>query len=230
MLDRALLWVRRYAWPVHWLAVTLLGSGLFLYTWLVGRTSKLIGAGARSWPDFPAGCVLAIWHGNTPSLLGAIARSKPRQKLVIMVATEPRGDLLAVLFHWLGVEVVRGDWEHHGWPAVKRIAERVADGACALITPDGGGPRLVARPGALVLAAAAAVPLIVLGADCLPAFTLRHKWDQPRNPVPFGRIAVAIHEPVLLADFEDAAAMETARLGLQQALDQAYEQARQALG
>ncbi len=229
-IDRALLWVRRYAWPLHWLAVTLLGAGLFLYTWLVARTSKLIGVGACAWPDFPPGCVLAIWHGSAPSLLGAIASLKPRQKLVIMVATEPRGDLLAVLFRWLGVEVVRGDWEHHGWPAVKRIAELVTGGACAIITPDGGGPRLVARPGALVLAAAAAVPLVVLGADCRPAFTLWRKWDQPRNPVPFGRIAVAIHEPVLLDDFENAAAMETARLELQRALDQAHQEACRALG
>ena len=115
------------------------------------------------------------------------------------MATEPRGDLLAVLCRLLGVEVVRGDWEHQGWPAVQRIAERVAAGACAIMTPDGGGPRRVARPGALVLAAAAAAPLVVLGADCRPAFSERRKWDQQRTPVPFGRIAVAIQAPVAAA-------------------------------
>jgi len=230
VVDQALLWFRRYAWPLHWLGATLIALGVFVYARLVARTSKLISAGAHAWPDFPPGCVLAIWHGSAPSLLGAIAISKPRQKLVVMVATEPRGDLLAVLCRLLGVEVVRGDWEHHGWPAVQRIAERVAAGACAIMTPDGGGPRRVARPGALVLAAAASAPLVVLGADCRPAFSERRKWDQQRTPVPFGRIGVAIQAPVLLPEFENAAAVESARLELERALDQAQQQAAQALG
>lgn len=229
-IDVALLWIRRHATPVHWLAAALLGAGLFAYAWLVARTSRLIAVGPRRWPDFPAGCVLALWHGSAPSILGAIAGTKSRPRLVILVATEPRGDALAVLFRLLGLDVVRGDWEHHGWPAMKRIAELVADGACAVITPDGGGPRGVARAGAIVLAAAARVPLVVLGADCRPAVVERRKWDQSRNPVPFSRIVIATEEPIRFDEFEDAAAMEAARLELQHSLERAHQQARQALG
>ncbi len=202
-----------------------------MYAWLVARTSRLNAVGEqRKWPDFPAGCVLAVWHGSAPSLLGAIAKTESHQKLVVMVATEPRGDALAVLFRFLGVQVVRGDWEHKGWPAVKRMAELVAGGACAIITPDGGGPRRVARAGAIVLATAARVPLVVVGAECQPAIVERHKWDQPRNPMPFGRIAISIEEPAVFQGLENAAAMEAARLELQQALDRAHRQACQALG
>ena len=230
IIDRALLWIRRYAPPVHWLGAGLLGSALFGYARLVARTSRLIAAGPCRWPDLPAGCVLALWHGSAPSLLAAIASLRSRSKFVILVATEPRGDALAVLFRLLGLRVVRGDWEHHGWPAVKRLAELVAEGACAVITPDGGGPRRVARAGAIVLAAAARVPLVVVGADCRPAIVERRKWDQPRNPVPFSRIAISIQEPVRFDEFEDAAAMESARLELQQALDRAHQLARRAVG
>jgi lysophospholipid acyltransferase (LPLAT)-like uncharacterized protein len=225
-VDRMLLCVRRYAPPVHWLVAVLFGAGLFAYVWLVARTSRVVPVGARMWPNLPAACVMAIWHDNAPALLAALAKSKPRPRLVVLVSTEPRGDALSVLFRLLGVRVIRGDWEHHGWPAITRTAELVAGGACAIITPDGGGPRRIARPGVLVLAAAAGVPLVVLGADCTPAWTEPHKWDRPRNPLPFGRIVVCVNSPVRLDDLKDAEAVESARIALQQNLNEAYQAAR----
>jgi hypothetical protein len=214
---------------VHRLGASLSGIVLFIYAWLVARTTRLVAVGARKWPDVPTPCVIAIWHGSAPSLLAAMARWKPRSPMVIMIATEPRGDMLTVLCRRLGFHVVRGDWEHHGWDAVERTAQIVAGGACALITPDGGGPRRVARPGALVLAAAAAAPLLAIGADCSPAVPEPHKWDRPRNPVPFGRIAISISQPLQFHDFADAAAVESARLSLEQELDEASRKAREAL-
>jgi lysophospholipid acyltransferase (LPLAT)-like uncharacterized protein len=222
-LDWLLLANRRYVPPFHWIGAALAGIAMFLYAWLVGRTTQLVAAGTRKWPELPERCVLAIWHGSAPSLMAAIAKSKPRSPITIMVATEPRGDALLVLCHLLGLRVIRGDWEHHGWPAVTRMAEAVANGTCALITPDGGGPRRTARAGALVLAAAANAPLVAIGAECRPAIPEPHKWDRPRNPVPFGRIAISIEEPLRLEEFRDASDIEVARLRLQQALDHAHQ-------
>ena len=73
-----------------------------------------------------------------------------------------------VLCRLCGLRVIRGDWEHHGWPAVTRMTDVMAKCSCAVITPDGGGPRCTARAGALVLAAAADVPLVAIGAECRP--------------------------------------------------------------
>ncbi|MBZ5611401.1 MAG: hypothetical protein LAP38_24325, partial [Acidobacteriia bacterium] len=146
------------------------------------------------------------------------------------VATEPRGDSLMILCRLLGLEVIRGDWEHHGWHSVLRLAQLAAGGACVIITPDGGGPRRVARAGALVLAAAAGVPLVATGAECHPALREPHKWDQPRNPVPFTRLAISMEPPLEFSDFEDTAAMEAARRRLEEALNEATTQARGALG
>ncbi len=222
-LDRLLLGVRRYLPPLHWTGAGASGLAMFAYVWLVARTSRLVAAGARKWPDVPERCVLAIWHGSAPSLMVALAKSKPRSPITIMVATEPRGDALTVLCRLLGLRVIRGDWEHHGWPAVTHLANTVAKGSCAVITPDGGGPRHTTRAGALVLAAAANVPLVAIGAECSPAIAEPHKWDRPRNPVPFGRIAISIEEPLRLEEFRDASDVESARLRLQQALDHAYK-------
>lgn len=222
-LDRLLLAVRRYAPPLHWTGAFLSGLAMFLYAWLVGRTTRLVTPGPRKWPDLPERCVLAIWHGSAPSLMAALAKSKPRSPITIMVATEPRGDALTVLCRMLGLRIIRGDWEHHGWPALAQMAEAIAQGTCAVITPDGGGPRHTARAGTLVLAAAADVPLVAIGGECRPAISQRHKWDRPRNPVPFGRIAISIEEPLHLEEFRDAGDVESARLRLQQALDHAHQ-------
>ena len=229
-LDAFMLWVRRYAPPIHWLGALLFGSGLFVYAWLVARTSRLTTLGERAWPDLPDRGVLAVWHDSAPALLAALAKRKPRVKTVIMVATEPRGDSLTILCRLLGLHVIRGDWEHHGWQSVARLADQVSRGACAIITPDGGGPRRLARAGVLVLAAAAGVPVIPIGADCHPALREPHKWDQPRNPVPFGHVAICIDPELEVNDFADQSALESARLRLEQALIASSDRARQALG
>jgi lysophospholipid acyltransferase (LPLAT)-like uncharacterized protein len=71
---------------------------------------------------------------------------------------------------------------------------------------------------------------VVLGATCRPALAEPHKWDQPRNPVPFGKIAIAVAEPLLYQDFPDAAAVESARQNLAQRLDETSSAVREALG
>jgi lysophospholipid acyltransferase (LPLAT)-like uncharacterized protein len=63
------------------------------------------------------------------------------------------------------VEIIRGDSEHGGWNALIEIANEVRDGAAALISPDGSGPPLVTRIGAVALPSAIGAPLIPVGAD-----------------------------------------------------------------
>jgi lysophospholipid acyltransferase (LPLAT)-like uncharacterized protein len=69
-----------------------------------------------------------------------------------------------------------------------------------------------------------------MGAECRPALPEPHKWDKPRNPLPFGRIAIYIEEPMQLEDFQDAEEIESARRRLEEALDGAWRKARSALG
>lgn len=137
--------------------------------------------------------------------------------------------MLTILSRLLGLKVIRADWEHHGWPSVARLARHLMSGGCAIITPDGGGPRRRARPGALVLAAATGVPLIPIGADCRPAVVESRKWDKSRNPVPFGAIAISLGQPLNHDDFADAAALEHARHSLEQALNASSDVSRDAL-
>ncbi len=229
-VDKALEFIRRYLLPVHWLT-TLIGA-LFLYGYarVVRATAKIVPVGAYRWPDVPKGSVLAIWHGSAPSVLVAFTARRPSMPVKLMVSRDARGDCVALFCRWLGFEVVRGDAEHGGWSALIEIAKEVRNGAVALISPDGSGPRLVARVGAVVLASAVGVPLIPVGADCRPSIFERHKWDDARNPLPFGRIAIACGPPLTFPSLEDVASIEGARKALQEALDRAAGEARGALG
>jgi len=229
-VDLTLELIRRFFPPIHWIAVRFSALLLYGYARAVRATSGIVTVGTYRWPDFPKGSVLAIWHGSAPSLLVAFTARRPSASVKLMVARDARGDCVALFCRWLGFEIVRGDAQHGGWKALIEIANEVHEGAAALISPDGGGPPFVARVGAIALASAAGVPLIPVGADCTPSVFERHKWDDARNPLPYGRIAVACGEPLTFPPFEDAASLENARQQLQDALDHAANEARGALG
>lgn len=229
-VDRVLDFIRRYLPPIHWAATRFLALLLYGYVRAVRATAEIVLVGRYRWPDFPSGSVLAIWHGGAPALLVAFSARRPGIPVKLLVSCDARGDCVALFCQWLGFEIVRGDAQHAGWKALTEIANSVHHGAAALVAPDGGGPPFLARVGAAALASAAGRPLIPVGTDCRPSVFERHKWDKPRNPLPYGRIAVACGEPLMFPSFEDAAALERARQQLQQALEQAAVEARGALG
>lgn len=230
LIDSVLEFIRRYLPPIHWAATRSLAVLLYGYTYAVRGTAEIVTVGRYRWPDFPKGSVLAIWHGSAPSLLVAFTARKPSTPVKLMVSSDPRGDCVALFCRWLGFEIVRGDAQHAGWRALMEIAHDVHHGATALISPDGGGPPFVARVGAVALASAARVPLIPVGADCRPAVFERRKWDVARNPLPWGRIAIACGEPLVFPPFEDRDSLELARERLQESINRAAQDARAALG
>jgi lysophospholipid acyltransferase (LPLAT)-like uncharacterized protein len=146
-----------------------------------------------------------------------------------MISRDPRGDFLALLCGLLGLRVVRGDSEERGWEALAELAREIENGACALITADGGGPARVAKVGAVALALATNSPLIVVGADCHPAVSLRRKWDRARTPVPFGRVVITLSQPRQIPVAFGIEAIEQARSKLQMTLDEVTEAAQTCL-
>jgi lysophospholipid acyltransferase (LPLAT)-like uncharacterized protein len=229
VVDQSMELVRQYLPPVHWTIARLLALLLFGYARGTGATVERRTGGRYAWPELPSGSVVAIWHGNLPALLGAMAGSRPKAPVRLMVSRDPRGDSVALFCKWLGFEIVRGDAQHGGWRALLELGEALHRGEIAVISPDGSGPPWVASVGAVVLAAATGAPLIPMGTDCRPAVFERHKWDAARNPLPWGQIGVVCGEPLRLGVLEDAAALEQARTQLQSALNSAAQQARALL-
>ena len=190
-VDRGISFVRQYLPPLHYIGSVTFAISLFLYIRLCAFTVRLTTSGCYHWPELPAPSVLRMC---TVAGWVAIAARRPRVSLAIMVARDPRGDSLSLLCRLLGLRVVRGDREQGGWEALAELAGEIERGACATITADGGGPAREAKVGTVALASATGVPLLALGADCYPALSMPHKWDAPRNPLPFSRLAITVSE------------------------------------
>ena len=217
-VDRGISFVRQYLPFLHWIGGATFAISLYLYIRLCALTVRLTPSGCYHWPELPTPCVLALWHGCAPSLLVAIAARRPRAPLAIMVARDPRGDSLSLLCRLLRLRVQRGDREQGGWEALADLAGQIEGGACAIITADGGGPAREAKLGAVALASATGAPLLALGADCHPALSMPHKWDAPRNPIPFSRLALAISASYHCPFSLDLSSIEHSRCRLQSML------------
>lgn len=200
---------------------------LVLYARLIALTARLRFSRSGFPPD-GAG-VLAIWHGSTPALMGVIAACRPGRRLAVMVATDPRGDLLALFCRWLGLSVVRGDAEHGSRQALLELARHISQGGWAVITADGGGPRGRVHAGVVVLASLADSPIVPVGADCRPALRQPHKWDRPRYPLPFSRIALKLGSPILPEPLSAPEELQRAQGLLKASLNRVDAAARNAL-
>jgi lysophospholipid acyltransferase (LPLAT)-like uncharacterized protein len=218
-VDLIFAFIRRYVPPIHKLSVVLTAVVLYCYARFVAFTSRLGSKSERAWPDIPAGCVLALWHRDAPSLLIAFLIRRPLAPCSIMIAGDSRGDCLALLCRFVGLHVVRGSSEEHGWQALGKLANALQDGACVIITADGGGPAGVAKVGAVALASSVSALLLPLAVDCYPAIVERHKWDRARNPLPFASILIAVGSGRVFEPLTDAEEIERARAWLEEELD-----------
>lgn len=131
--------------------------------------------------------VVAFWHGK---MLPVWYRFRgPRAGALVSMSRD--GALLAdYLERGLGYgEVIRGSSSRSGGEALREMVELLGERTC-LITPDGPrGPLHRAKPGALIAASRAGVPLVLAGWECRRVTVLR-SWDRMEIPHPFARIDI----------------------------------------
>jgi lysophospholipid acyltransferase (LPLAT)-like uncharacterized protein len=219
VLDAVFGFIRRRVPPIHFLGLTLTALLFYMYARIVALTARLVASGEARWPNLPAPSVVALWHGNAPSLLVAYAIRRTSAPAVILIASDPRGDYLALLCRLLGFDVVRAGGMAGDWHPLIALAEKLKQGSCVIITADDGGPAQIAKVGAIALASASGVPLVPLAADCHPALQQSHKWDAARNPLPFSTVTVWTGTPRTFELFANRESLECARTWLQDALN-----------
>jgi lysophospholipid acyltransferase (LPLAT)-like uncharacterized protein len=94
----------------------------------------------------------------------------------------------------------------------------MAAGHSAGFTVDGPrGPARVAQPGAVWLAKATGNPVLPFHVEASSHWILR-SWDRTQIPKPFSTVALAVGEPFDVPRDADGAAIETARVALEQRL------------
>lgn len=159
----------------------------------------VLGAAAATWrisEEIPSDCkgilrgestaVIAFWHFQMLPLWYALRGLHPSA----IVSPSADGGVLA---GWLGSlgygPVLRGSSSRGGGEALAAAVELLAERS-VLLTPDGPrGPSRQAKPGALVAALRADVPLVVAGWSARRVIRFG-SWDRMEAPAPFSRVRI----------------------------------------
>jgi hypothetical protein len=156
---------------------------------------RLLGATWRVRESIPPDClgvvagaehgVVAFWHGK---MFPVWYRFRSLGHAALISASRD-GELLArYLERSLGYrDVIRGSTSKGGSRALAEMVGALADRSL-LVTPDGPrGPAREAKPGALIAAARAARPLVLVGWTCRRSVKLG-SWDGMEIPYPFSQV------------------------------------------
>jgi len=153
---------------------------------------------ARTWAvhiegRLPTGpCIVAFWHGEMLPVWYAFRALRP----VALVSASKDGAILSTLLRDWGYTVVKGSTSKGGKEALQQLVEN-ATASVVLITPDGPrGPAHIAKPGAVIAAHRAGVPLILVRMRATQTKTMTRSWDAFQLPLPFARITLHVSAPI----------------------------------
>ena len=222
------LWSRRI-WRQRWTqkAVALVGANYFRF---VFRSNRPIVPPEQFYalaePDLPI--ILVMWHGQ--HFLAPFIR-RPTDKSKVLVSHHRDGEMTTLTAERLGVEVIRGSGDPHGRfdrkggvAAFFQMIEALKEGYTVALTADVPKIPRIASPGLIKLASVSGRPIYPIALATSRRFVLTN-WDRTTINLPFGRLGVALGEPVRVPAQIDDETLERARLAVEISLNEATDRA-----
>jgi lysophospholipid acyltransferase (LPLAT)-like uncharacterized protein len=179
--------------------------------WVLRILVSGIGSTLRWRVEDPAGllkdtpqrsCIFAFWHNRIfllPYLFRKHWHTRQRDRVAVLVSASKDGEFLTGVLEKFRLICVRGSSSRRGKEALREMADLVDLGYDAGITPDGPrGPRYQCQPGAISLSQLTQAPIIPVSWDVSWKITIR-SWDAFMVPLPFGRAALRIGAPIVVA-------------------------------
>jgi lysophospholipid acyltransferase (LPLAT)-like uncharacterized protein len=152
--------------------------------------------------------VLAFWHEFNLAAFCVSLKRRADLPHVSFSTRGFRGQVITTLLNRAHLEVkvlpLPAETDRAGARDLAlRMARLAARGASLVVTPDGPfGPERVAKPGTLIVARAAGLPIQPWAFRVRPAIRLTGRWDRHLVPLPFCRIRVIAGGPIHLAPRE----------------------------
>lgn len=161
--------------------------------------------------------VFALWHGR----LLPCSYYHRGEGLATLISRHRDGDYIAgVVEGWWGYHAVRGSSSRGGTAAMRGIVRELRQGRAMAITPDGPrGPRQRMKPGLLVAAQMAGVPVIPVSAGADRAWWIEG-WDRFLVPKPFSRVVMEYAEPVTVPRSAGEAEVEAISRSIEETLNE----------
>ena len=197
------------------------------YLRLVQRTNRIVFEPADIYdhvrPDLPL--IFAMWHGQHIMIPFARPDWMPACSLV---SRHGDGGFNAVALRELGIGAIRGSGalgkkirEKGGASAFLAMVRRLAAGDTMVLTADIPKRARIVGPGIIALARASGRPIRAVAVVTSRRIDF-NSWDRASIGLPFGRCAIVVGEPILVARDADEATQEAARLALQASLDDVH--------
>jgi lysophospholipid acyltransferase (LPLAT)-like uncharacterized protein len=214
----------------------ILGRTVAAYLKLVWRTQRVIlePADLYDWVDGEMPLILTFWHGQhflTPFFC------KPHHKAKVMISRSFDADVNAIAVELLGVGAIRGSGTHRnnfhqkgGVAATRQMLDALAHGFNVAMTAD--VPKVSRRAGLGVVSIAkhSGRPISPVAIATSNRMVMQKSWDKSSLHLPFGRMAMVAEKPVLVPADADDAALERARLEVEEKLNRATERAETLAG
>lgn len=131
-----------------------------------------------------------LWHNRLFMVAEIFRRYRRGRPIYSLVSASKDGAWLDAFFSQVGMRTVRGSSHKLGREAVGGLITVLRSGHDIGITPDGPrGPCYEFKPGALVVARRANVPVLLLGGEYGSARRLK-SWDRFMVPRPFSLVRI----------------------------------------
>ena len=158
--------------------------------------------------------VMAFWHGR---ILPATFYFR-RRGIVVITSENFDGEWIARIIERFGYGTARGSTSRGGKKAILQLVRDMKAGRAAGFTLDGPrGPARVAQAGAVWLASATGNPVLPFHLEASSHWSLR-SWDRTQIPKPFSTVALAVGEPIEVANDASGEMLEQARQELERRL------------
>lgn len=197
-------------------ALCWLGSLYIRFVYLTGRWGVINGGHAQALWDQGKPFILAFWHGRILMMPKSWRASVP---IHMLISQHRDGQLIARTVSHFGIHTVQGSTTRGGSAALRSMLKFLKTGECVGITPDGPkGPRMRASDGIVAVARLSGVPILP-ATFAASRRTLLSSWDRFALALPFSRGVFVWGDPIMVAKDADEAAMEAARLAVEDSLN-----------
>lgn len=213
--------------------VALAGTAIKALLVLVHRTQKTVEASsdheAVLGREHPA--IVALWHGQ--HLLAPFFRPL-RLPYAALLSKNADAEVNAAVVERFGIATVRGSGgrvrraaSQKGGARALIVLKRMLRegyGVCMIADVPKGTPR-EAGLGIVTLARLSGRPIIPSAAVTSRRHVVQRSWDKTTIPLPFGRIAVVLGDPIFVAPDADDATLEETRHAVTLAIEAANRRA-----
>jgi lysophospholipid acyltransferase (LPLAT)-like uncharacterized protein len=211
--PRQLTWWRRLLLAVAAPVLAWILRGVFA----LFRVEVLGEASYRAQADAGQPVVFAFWHEGLLVVCWYIKQLlKDGVRATFLISPSVDGEIGVQILAQFGIRAVRGSARRSGAAALRRLDTAIReDRQSPCITLDGSkGPRRYCKPGAIMVARMADVPIVPIGFAARRAWRFP-SWDRHLVPYPFSRVVIVVGEPYTVPQGREAGELEQQRRDLE---------------